>query len=139
MRVRGPRVSPGPPSASPSSWDSPNKLGSLEWEGPRSGTGRPPPPTARQRAGAGRTVPRRPAPAGPAPAAAPPSPLERARRRHREPSATRLPAPPTSERPAGPWGRPRAGSRSFGGLDSPRGPEAPALPASGPWAAAAFP
>lgn len=34
------------PSASSSCWDLPNKVGSLEWEGPRSGTGSLPPRTA---------------------------------------------------------------------------------------------
>lgn len=68
MRARVPRSLTSAPTASSSCWDLPNKLGSLEWEGPRSGTGSLPPRPAEFRGlGRGGTVlpaprPRRPRP-----------------------------------------------------------------------------
>lgn len=110
-------------------------MGAAAW---RCGT--PSPTHCRARAWAGRDsspgAPPLPAPGVPGPALV----SERARR-HSHRALRHLPVPRTSERPASPWGRPQAGSRSRGDPGEPSWPrsDGPALPASRPWAAAAPP
>lgn len=110
------------PCAPPWGCDSPNKLGSLEWEGPRRWAGSLPPSPAERRAGAGRSTG-----APPPPARAPPR-LLNALAAACARSITRPPASPTSERTVGPWGRARAASRSRSALGPPARPQAPARP-----------
>lgn len=118
--------------------------------GPRRDAGPLPPRAAERkperrgrRRGGGRApgAPPLPAPESPAP----PRPRPRLRARppppHLRSSVLHSPAPRTSEPPDGPWGHLWAGSRSRGAPGEPGWPRnaRPALPASGPWAAAAAP
>ncbi|XP_039111769.1 collagen alpha-1(III) chain-like [Hyaena hyaena] len=135
------RDSHGGPSAPPSGRDSPNRSGSSEREGPRGDEG--PLPHAQAGGGLGRggtafLESGSPAPPPPRPRPAPPSPPLHARRSRCRALCSHSPAPPTSERRAGPWGCRRVGSRSSGDPGEPSRPAAPSgLPASRPWAAAA--
>lgn len=95
--------------------------------------GSPPPRVAELRARAGQDgLPGAQLP-GPGPAPEPrPRPALASLARPQPPSPPRAllhsPAPPTSERPAGPWGLPWAGSRSCGDPGEPSRLEAPARP-----------
>ena len=137
-RVRG--ISPRPPAPLP-------RAGTrLTGWGPRSGCGRAalrdPLPHTLQSEGLGGAGQLSRSPAPPRPRSPRPRPRFRARSPPQPPRAlSHLPAPRTSERPAGPWGRPQAGSRSRGAPGEPSWPrsDGPALPASRPWAAAAPP
>lgn len=112
---------------------------------PRSAAKQDPLPHTLPGAGFGRGGTALPEPRPPPPpgSRAPPRPRLRLRaRRPPPPCALRHSAAPrTSERPAGPWGRPRVGSRSRGARGEPARPRSngPDLPASRPWAVAAPP
>lgn len=61
------------PSAPPSGWDSPNRLGASEWVRPRGAAGPPPPHTAERGLGRGGTALPEPRPSPPPESPAPPS------------------------------------------------------------------